>query len=543
MMPKAFVVLEGGGAKGVAHIGALRALEESDYEIIGIAGSSAGALVATLYALGLSSREIIDEGNEHHVLMDLDPPVEDATKILGKRWYLIASARWLFSTWGGRITKVFGLSVLVIWALLVFFVLGVVTVPVDILLIPLVIVGALLCGLVWLALDGLTRLDKLVYYIGKIGKNKMGDEPHFRDFSPNNASSRPILKMVATDVTNGTMELFSPDKTPDVIIAEAVAASICIPIMFRSRKITEGLPGRETHHFHDGGLVSNLPAWVFDDDRAVHGWPLTVVVEIEDTKDLDRIRSSLQWLMQTMRATIFGSKELNMRGVEPVVRVRLPVPDNELALADFDAGWDTLRSVIETGRRSTEMALVLEEGRRRAIEDLGQRCRGILAQPTQQGSGRRRIGNLRVTMAMLQPWEVDRVQSGEGHNVSLRFAYWSRVRADRYPLMPVKLHGTVAEEAITKQTAEFADFSQGVNSSGNKGAPISTLHRKAKWNLCFPLYLVESDGRRYHLFVMVEGDTTLAGLPDEMLESRLQAVYSIVDQRMTSLIEAEGRAA
>ena len=542
-MPKAFVVLEGGGAKGVAHIGALRALEESDYEIIGIAGSSAGALVATLYALGLSSKEIIDEGIRHHVLKDLQPPLENATKILGKRWFLIALSRWLFSTWGRRIARVCALSVLLTWGLLILFVLGFNVAPVDLLLIPLIVFGTFVCGLVWLALDGFTRLDKLADYIGKLGEEKVGNKPRFRDFAPTNGSCRPILKMVATDVTNGTMELFSPDKTPDVLIEEAVAASICIPIMFRSRKITEGLPGRETHHFHDGGLVSNLPAWVFDDDRAVHGWPLTVVVEIEDTKDLDRIRSSLQWLMQTVRATIFGSKELNVRGVEPVVRVRLPVPDKELALADFDAGWDTLRSVIEKGRRSTEMALVLEEGRRHAITDLYQRCRGILAQPTQQGSGRRRIGNLRVTMAMLQPWEVDKVQSGEPHNVVLRFAYWSRIRADRYPLMPTKLHGTIAEEAITKQRVLFGDFSQGVNASGNKGAPVSTLHRKAKWNLCFPLYLVESDDRRYHLFIMIEGDTRLAGLPEEVLASRLRAVYSIVDQRMTSLIEAEGQAA
>ena len=354
-MPKAFVVLEGGGAKGVAHIGALRALEELDYEIIGIAGSSAGALVATLYALGLSSKDIIDEGSKHHVLLDLTPPIGDATKLLGKRWYLIVAIRWLFKNRDSSALKIITLFFWVLLVMLIIHIFGFAIVPIQFLLIPLFVIGALACGLVWVALKGLTRLDKLVQYLEELGKKKIGNTPYFRDFAPSTGSSRPVLKMVATDVTNGTMELFSPDKTPDVLIAEAVAASICIPILFRSRRINEGLPGRAKHHFHDGGLVSNLPAWVFDDDRAVHGWPLTVVVEIEDREDLDTIRSSFQWFIRTVRATVFGSKELNMRGVEPVVRVRLPVPDEKLALADFDASWDTLGSVIEIGRLSTSL--------------------------------------------------------------------------------------------------------------------------------------------------------------------------------------------
>ncbi|MDE0530892.1 MAG: hypothetical protein OXI01_05490 [Albidovulum sp.] len=190
------------------------------------------------------------------------------------------------------------------------------------------------------------------------------------------------------------------------------------------------------------------------------------------------------------------------------------------------------------------MALVLEEGRQKTISDLHERCKSILAHPKQKSAGLNQIGNLRVAMAILQPWETDRVQSGEPHNVSLRFAYWSKVSADRYPLMPTKLRGTIAEEAIIQREIKFADFSQGVNASNNTATPISTLHRKAKWNFCFPLYLVESNGRRYHLFVMIEGDDKrIVGLPEKELESRLQAVYSIVDQKMKSLIEAEAQVA
>ncbi|MFC4729588.1 patatin-like phospholipase family protein [Coralloluteibacterium thermophilus] len=50
--PRAAVVLGAGGARGLAHIGVLEALEERGYEIAAIAGSSMGALVGAMYAAG-----------------------------------------------------------------------------------------------------------------------------------------------------------------------------------------------------------------------------------------------------------------------------------------------------------------------------------------------------------------------------------------------------------------------------------------------------------------------------------------------------------
>ncbi len=48
---KVAVVLSGGGAKGLAHVGFLRELEKYDVEIDFIAGTSMGAIVGALYAL------------------------------------------------------------------------------------------------------------------------------------------------------------------------------------------------------------------------------------------------------------------------------------------------------------------------------------------------------------------------------------------------------------------------------------------------------------------------------------------------------------
>ena len=56
--PRVGLVLSGGGARGVAHVGVLKVLEEQHIPIDAIAGTSMGAVVGGLYASGLNAREI-----------------------------------------------------------------------------------------------------------------------------------------------------------------------------------------------------------------------------------------------------------------------------------------------------------------------------------------------------------------------------------------------------------------------------------------------------------------------------------------------------
>jgi NTE family protein len=66
--PRVGVVLSGGGARGAAHIGVLRVLEELRIPVDAVAGTSMGAVVGGLYASGLSAAEIERE------LLSLDWP-------------------------------------------------------------------------------------------------------------------------------------------------------------------------------------------------------------------------------------------------------------------------------------------------------------------------------------------------------------------------------------------------------------------------------------------------------------------------------------
>jgi len=70
------LALGGGGAKGIAHIGVIKAFEENDIEISYLSGTSIGALVASYYAFGKSVDDIrrISSGLSFTSLIGLSIP-------------------------------------------------------------------------------------------------------------------------------------------------------------------------------------------------------------------------------------------------------------------------------------------------------------------------------------------------------------------------------------------------------------------------------------------------------------------------------------
>ncbi|WP_300567388.1 patatin-like phospholipase family protein [Flavobacterium sp.] len=74
--PKIGLVLSGGGAKGLAHIGVLKEIEKAGIKIDYIGGTSMGAIVGGLYASGYSANEldsIFNETNFDELIQDFVP--------------------------------------------------------------------------------------------------------------------------------------------------------------------------------------------------------------------------------------------------------------------------------------------------------------------------------------------------------------------------------------------------------------------------------------------------------------------------------------
>lgn len=63
------VALAGGGLKGLAHIGALKALEELGIKIDFLSGTSSGSIFASFYAMGFSTDEIKEKTIENYNIL------------------------------------------------------------------------------------------------------------------------------------------------------------------------------------------------------------------------------------------------------------------------------------------------------------------------------------------------------------------------------------------------------------------------------------------------------------------------------------------
>ena len=55
---KVGLVLSGGGALGLAHVGVIKALEENNIPIDYITGTSAGAMIGSMYSAGISPQQM-----------------------------------------------------------------------------------------------------------------------------------------------------------------------------------------------------------------------------------------------------------------------------------------------------------------------------------------------------------------------------------------------------------------------------------------------------------------------------------------------------
>ncbi|MDC0935731.1 patatin-like phospholipase family protein [Pirellulales bacterium] len=82
------VALGGGAARGMAHLGVLKALEQSGIVIDMIAGTSAGAMTGTLYAAGLQPDYLVDS-----FVKDLRPTWFFRTLPRGDQWFLLYKYR------------------------------------------------------------------------------------------------------------------------------------------------------------------------------------------------------------------------------------------------------------------------------------------------------------------------------------------------------------------------------------------------------------------------------------------------------------------
>jgi NTE family protein len=84
---KIALVLSGGGAKGLAHIGAIEVLEKHGFDISAISGTSAGALIGGIYAMGYLDKykNWVEQLKRKDIIALMDFTISGGGLIKGKR--------------------------------------------------------------------------------------------------------------------------------------------------------------------------------------------------------------------------------------------------------------------------------------------------------------------------------------------------------------------------------------------------------------------------------------------------------------------------
>jgi len=214
------LVLEGGGTKGVALVGAVAQLQEQ-YTIHRVAGTSVGALVGAFVAAGWRGDQLKQE------LLNLPFDEVPQASLLDRLW----------------------------------------------------VMGPLLS---WTVSGGVYRTDFVRDYLAqRLAERKIVTFGQLRDTDEDSSlptEQRYRLVVTVTDLTTGELLYLpwdfarlglDPDEQP---VADAVAASLAIPLYFEPRHLIDG-EGR-THVLVDGGLLSNFPITVFDrTDGKGPRWP------------------------------------------------------------------------------------------------------------------------------------------------------------------------------------------------------------------------------------------------------------------------------
>ncbi len=389
MKTQAFGIFEGGGAKGLAHAGALKAAENK-FEYIGVAGTSAGAIIAALIACRYEADEIYSKGNPSGLFS------ADLTKLLDPgEWQSISKVRREFLKSGGiRTTKIARRRKLAVWLICCICIAVFVT---SLLLggLALYSLGSLAVFLLLLLLCSqksrsttadlsllfmqwiqfhirALRYWKLIRTVTKnhgilttqifhtwlndvLGEKLRQHDPAFQPSGNDGCvtfADLPIpLKIIACDFKNRKMRVFQSPQDDQISVADAVCASMSIPVAFVPKEI-------ENELYVDGGIMSNFPAWVFDTERKTAPRLTPTIgfrlidgrVSSAGTED----RRFLQHMSDVSYSAFFGDNTLETRNVSTLHELKLRV---KLDLLDFDANKDEKDAVYDAAYRDAKDCL------------------------------------------------------------------------------------------------------------------------------------------------------------------------------------------
>lgn len=293
-------VFEGGGVKGIGLAGALVAAEEDGFRWVNVAGTSAGAVIASLIAVGYSGEEIRD------MLFKIDYSVFQDRTMLGSMPYI----------------------------------------------------GLLLSVIKY---KGIFKGDMIEGWLRekyrKKGKEKFGDIIMLRGDEP----LRYKLRVIATDITRKRLVILPQDikkygiEPGELDIAKAVRMSISLPFFFTPVVLKYGNKyDMKKSMIVDGGLLSNFPVWLFDSKYGrcpTIGFKLVEPVQREADEDMNTVRYILN-IISTM-SEAFDERYIE----ESKFRRTIMIPTMGVGTTEFNISKERSMRLYQSGYEAAKKFL------------------------------------------------------------------------------------------------------------------------------------------------------------------------------------------
>lgn len=174
------------------------------------------------------------------------------------------------------------------------------------------------------------------------------------------------LHVFACDLYTQSLAEFSYQTTPDVTVAEAVRASMSIPLFFNAWKFSNGKPN--DHLYVDGGTVYNFPITAFD-NQGDPNWA-TLGFRLEDVNG-KRVVDNFgygHWIpyVKALFETLMNAQTIDVHRDPEEIRRSVIIDDLGVRATDFDIDEATKQKLVASGKSATEAYLagknILEGG-------------------------------------------------------------------------------------------------------------------------------------------------------------------------------------
>ena len=169
------------------------------------------------------------------------------------------------------------------------------------------------------------------------------------------------LFVFASDLNTFSVTEFSADKTPNVKVAEAVRASMSIPIFFKAWQFSDGQPNN--HLYVDGGMVFNYPLSFFDNPRfysgsdEVNNETLGLYLQSKQAVTRDLAFDHILHYAKSLFETMLNSQDIDFEEDDSQMLRSILIDDLGILSTDFHLTPDDMKNLVASGSEAAKQYL------------------------------------------------------------------------------------------------------------------------------------------------------------------------------------------